>query len=105
MAYWNSKLIPTNNISGFTLYGSQPLAHVDNWRNGNWPPSGTQFVPANAQNINNGLQVEMREKCYDSMQQYVMDTVNINSVPLMKRNEVSYNKYAPVVRDGSERKE
>ena len=93
--YWN-KEIPTNNISGFTIYGSQPYAETSHWRNGNWPPSGTQFGPAKLQNINNGLQVEMRKKCYDSMKNYVMENIDVNAVPLMKRNEISYGKYYPV---------
>jgi len=93
--YWNPK-IPTNNISGFTIYGSQPNALTSHWRNDNWLPSGTKFVPAGLQNINNGLQVEMREKCYDSVKEYVVEKINMNNVPMMKRNERSYNKYAPV---------
>lgn len=93
--YWNPK-IPTRNISGFTLEGSQPVVLSSHWRNGNWPPSGTDFVPAQLQNINNGLQVEMREKCYDSMSQYVMEQINTGNVPMMKRNERSYLKYSTV---------
>lgn len=92
--FWNPN-IPTNNINGFTIYGSQPYVLTDYWRNGNWPPAGTNFVPANIQNINNGLQVEMREKCYDSMQQYVMSNIDVNKVPMMERNRKSYSKYAP----------
>ena len=93
--YWNPE-ISTRNISGFTLEGSQPDVLSSHWRNGNWPPSGTEFVPARLQNINNGLQVEMREKCYDSMSQYVMEHINTGNVPMMKRNERSYLKYATV---------
>ncbi len=93
--YWNPQ-IPTSNISGFTIYGSQPDVLTAVWKNGNWPPSGTQFIPASTQNINNGLQVEMRTKCYDSMSQYVIQNLDVNKVPLMGRNEQSYSKYAPV---------
>ncbi len=93
--YWNPQ-IPTNNISGFTLYGSQPYCLTDYWRNGNWPPSGTQFIPSKVENINNGLQVEMRKKCYNSMSQYVMEHIDVKAVPMMNRKEVSYSKYAPI---------
>lgn len=92
--YWNPN-IPTNNISGFTLYGSQPYVLPSYWRNNNWPPSGTDFIPASVHNINNGLQVEMRKKCYDSMQQYVMNKVDVIKVPMMGEERQSYSKYAP----------
>lgn len=92
--YWNP-LIPTNNIQGFTLYGSQPYCLSSYWKNQNWPPSGTQFIPAKPQNINNGLQVEYSAKCYDSMQQYVMERCDVKSMPLMNRDRQSYSKYAP----------
>jgi hypothetical protein len=93
--YWNPK-ISTKNISGFTLEGSQPNVLSSHWNNGNWPPSGTDFVPAGLQNINNGLQVELREKVYDSMQNYVVTQIDMNNVPMMSRKRESYSKYAHI---------
>lgn len=91
--FWN---LPTNNIKGFTIYGSQPNILTAKWVNNNWPPSGTKFIPAEQQNINNGLQVKMRKKCYDSMQNYVVKHLDMNNVPMMNRTESSYSKYSPV---------
>lgn len=91
-----SNLIPTNNIQGFTLSGSQPLCLTSYWINQNWPPSGTQFIPAQPQNINNGLQIDTSNKCYNSMQQYIMETSDVNKIPMMTRTRNSYSKYADV---------
>ena len=95
--YWN-KNIPTNNISGFTIYGSQPNVLTSHWRNNNWPPSGTDFVPAGIQNINNGLQVKMRKKCFDSVSDYVVENIDMNNVPMIKRDDRTYSVYASVTK-------
>ena len=91
MSFWN---LPQNKISGFSLYGSQPYCLTSYWVNNNWPPPGTKFIPATYKDVNNGCKFSLKEKCYDSMVKYTMDNVNINDIPLMKRNNKNLSKYA-----------